>query len=260
VDYNEIKAVNWSTLKHIGVSPKYYRYRLENPEPETAAMRLGTAVHCAVLEPNVFVNTYATAPEVDRRTKAGKAAYDAAVQAAVGRTLLSASKCDTVTRIASAVHAHAPAAALLRDAPEREQTITWTDARTGLACKGRVDAIGNDRMVSLKTTRAPTPEAFARAAIFHQYHGQAAFYIEGTGLSEVVIVAQSVEPYDVWVLEWPQEIIDVGHDLCAELLDTLAHCRASDEWPGAVPGTMTMPVPSWAMPREDDDLAELGLE
>src|SRR5262245_29847218 len=48
------KRLNWSTLKHMAVSAKLLKWRMEHPEPETPALVLGTAIHCAVLEPQEF--------------------------------------------------------------------------------------------------------------------------------------------------------------------------------------------------------------
>ena len=59
MDYEKIKAINWSALKHLAASPKMYRYRLDNPEPPKVAYTLGSAVHTLVLEAEKFVSRFA---------------------------------------------------------------------------------------------------------------------------------------------------------------------------------------------------------
>ena len=46
-------------------TPLHYHHWITNPEPdeaESAALKLGKAYHCAVLEPDVFAETYCVIP------------------------------------------------------------------------------------------------------------------------------------------------------------------------------------------------------
>lgn len=74
-DYDAIEAMNWSTLKHLAVSPKMLRWRVDNPRPDTPALTRGRAIHCAVLEPERWASEYRRQPDFgDLRTNRGKAA------------------------------------------------------------------------------------------------------------------------------------------------------------------------------------------
>jgi exodeoxyribonuclease VIII len=76
-EYHSLPSISKSGLDLIHRAPALYRYRRANPTPQTPAMRWGTLVHTAILEPETMADTYVTAPAVDRRTKEGKAAYEA---------------------------------------------------------------------------------------------------------------------------------------------------------------------------------------
>src|SRR3954468_23785885 len=69
IDYAAVKAVNFSTLKEMAVSPKRYRHRLKTPRQATRSMDLGTAAHTAILEPNRFMLDYAL---FEGKRRAGK--------------------------------------------------------------------------------------------------------------------------------------------------------------------------------------------
>ena len=76
-EYHATKAVSQSLLKRLGQSPAKLRWHLDHPQDEkdSPAKRVGSAVHCALLEPEKFESSVVVMPDVDRRTKAGKAAY-----------------------------------------------------------------------------------------------------------------------------------------------------------------------------------------
>jgi len=70
--YSDTDYISNSMLNHISVSPEYFRFRQDNPQPATSAMKLGSAIHMNVLQPEEFNNHYAVSPKFDKRTKKGK--------------------------------------------------------------------------------------------------------------------------------------------------------------------------------------------
>jgi len=178
MDFDTYKAssgLNWSALRQIATSPLMYRYRLEHPLEATPAMALGTAVHAAVLQPDIFETTYRVAEQTQcsATTKAGAQCSKGAVPGgtlcaqhggaaevealgAEGITILSADDGETVARCVEAIQRHGAARSMLAMCPEREVSLTWAypgPAGAGRLCKGRLDAIGQDTVIDLKTTR-----------------------------------------------------------------------------------------------------------
>ena len=78
---------------------------------ETPAMKLGTATHCAILEPERFDIEYIEAPYIDRRTKDGKALWSELEQS--GKIVLTHEEYSNVTSMAKAVSEHELASKLL---------------------------------------------------------------------------------------------------------------------------------------------------
>ena len=114
-DYHADPAISASHLHAVAASPYHYWSRFLNPDrpvvEPTAAMRLGSLVHCAVLEPDELSSRYAVAP--DRRTKDGRAT--AALLAASGIEAVSAADMELALAMAASVRSHQAAAELLRD-------------------------------------------------------------------------------------------------------------------------------------------------
>ena len=110
--YESIKALNWSSLKEVSTSPRAYRWRQDHPRKDTAALTMGPAVHCAILEPAEFAARYIVRPaDIDGRTKAGRAWHDDAI--ASGRGVLTAEQGETVEACVASVRAHHDVADLL---------------------------------------------------------------------------------------------------------------------------------------------------
>jgi hypothetical protein len=246
--YDEIKAVNFSTLKHLATSPLLYRWRLDHPRPQTAALTMGLAIHCAVLEPEKFDSRYA----VFEGTRRGKE-WDEWQAGRLGVQSLKPAEIERVQQSAKAVRSHRVAAGLLSGC-RREEPLTWTDAGTGLACKGRVDAIAPGYVLDLKSARDVMPRQFERAAAGNLYHAQLAFYHDGAAAERkidgttppYVIAVQSAEPYDVAVFQYDPSTIDAGRALYRSLLHKLIQCTEADFWPGCAPDLNQLMLPPWA--------------
>ena len=267
-DYFARSALNISRLKELRRSALHYRYAVDHPKV-SAAMTLGTAAHCATLEPERFERDFVT---WDRRTESGRAAprtgkaWDAFVAEAAGRTVLTADEVATARAIAAAVRSDAVAGKYL-ESGEPEVTIEWET--NGRACKGRADWIthldGDPALVGLKTARDCRHFAFGSIAARLGYHLQWAFYFDGfeaaTGKAPrmVEIVVESAPPHAVVVYVVPEDVIAQGRDEYLQLMERLAVCEREDYWPGPAETEQIISLPSWVY-GTDEDVSELGLE
>ncbi|HEY3494779.1 MAG TPA: PD-(D/E)XK nuclease-like domain-containing protein [Polyangiaceae bacterium] len=264
-DYADLPGVNWSTLKHILRSPLHYQHALKAPPKETAAMRFGTAVHVAALEPQQFRLRYLVEPDFGPlQSSKNRQKRDEWRSENEGALFLDQDDYDRIQAVASAVRAHPAARRLIEDI-EVELPIQWTDRATGVLCKGRVDGVGRTYIIDLKTTTNAEPWAFASSAAKLLYHAQQAFYVEGYRAAHnevrgaVLIAAESVAPFDVVVYELEDEPLGVGRELYEQALVRLVECERTGSWPGISPDILPFKLPKWASPNDDDDLSDLGL-
>ena len=246
-EYHADPAVSASHLHAVAASPYHYWSRFLDPnrpviEP-TAAMRLGSLVHCAVLEPDELNSRYAIAP--DRRTKDGKAT--AAMLAASGIEAVTAADMELAMAMAASVRSHQAAAELLRNG-KAEQSFWWDDVDTGLRCKCRPDWYYGATVVDLKTTTDASPQGFAKSVANWRYHVQQAHYTAGTFAERFVFIAvEKTYPYAVGVYELDATAMNVGYALRRNNLQTIADCRAINEWPGYSQGIQNLSLPGWAL-------------
>lgn len=252
-DYNSINAVRFSRLKRLAVSPLHYK---EHVEKETEALRLGRAVHLAVLEPARYRDEVAV---WEGKTRRGKE-WDSFQAQNETKTILRAADHEMAMALSKAVNADPLAGVLLRGG-KAEHTRTWTDPGTGLTCKARLDYYAEGRVVDLKTTSKIQPRDFARQAAQFYYHAQLAFY--STGLpqpcSAYIIAPTKEKPIDVVTYKLPARALRVGQQLCEKWLALLAECQARDEWPGIGGGEIQeLVLPEYALGEEGVQLTQGG--
>lgn len=262
-EYRALPALNISALKELRHSPKVFKYRLENPKT-SAAMTLGTAAHCATLEPERFAQDFSI---WSRRTASGDMAprrgkeWDAFTADNAGKSIITEDECNTALAIAAAVRGD-PVAAKYLEEGEPEVTLNWE--RDGRPCKGRLDWLtkidGEPVLVGLKTTRDCSPAPFASSAARLgyplQWHWYADGYkrIAGRDARTVEIVVDVNAPHTVIVYAIPEDVLGYGAAECDRLLQILERCEREDRWPGPAETELMFTLPAWAW--KDDDAVE----
>lgn len=266
-DYFARPGLNISRLKELRTSPQHFRYFSDHPK-ETQPMTLGVAAHCLTLEPENFTSKFAiwTSRTASGRMspRTGKA-WETFVAEAGGRTVITAGEHELALGMATAVR-NDPVAAPYLESGEPEVTLQWD--LDGRPCKGRVDWLtlqGGATLVGLKTTADIRPWAFQRLAARLGYHLQWAWYGDGYECIRSVapvcveIVVESEPPHAVIVYEIPPDVIAHGRSEYQDLLQQLAKCEASGQWPGPATEPLLFELPAWAT-DSGDDLTGLELE
>lgn len=252
--YRAFHAANYSTLKAGRECVAAMKWAIDHPTETTEAMLLGSA--CEAL---VFGESLAVAPDVDRRTKAGKATWDSFHAAFADCVVVSAEQGQAARYMADSVKANPDAVRLL--AGHRQVCAVWESA--GVLCKGRIDAFqqfedGSVCLTDLKTTRSSLDDrAIGAEFAARGYHIQAAFYADGfaacTGGQPMFsfVVVQNRPPYGCIVRRLDDESIDAGRKWYRHLLGLWETGNKSGEWPGVDGKIGTLEVPKWERDAAD---------
>ena len=266
-EYNEAEGIRRSDLWKLEDSPEKFRYFLEHPMEQTPAMAFGSACHKMFLEPFSFGLEYATAPQVDKRTKEGKAMWEAFVAENQGKTILSPDDMVTMAEMEVALLACPLAAKLIRGKGDSEVPFFWTDPGTGEKCKVKLDRFVtfNRRkyVVDYKTTQCAETNRFNSEIWRLGYYMQAAMYTEGVMRARkmrkrpgfLFVVQEKKPPYAVNVIEVSEEVMNAGDAKFHQLLEKYHACSAIDEWPGYLNGNVPNDafVPGWMMNELEDE-------
>ena len=254
--YHDHDSISKSGLDLVARSPAHYRYA-EQREP-TRAMVIGSAVHAAILEPEVFASQYMLLRDVkDRRASE----YKQAVSVHGADFVLTGTEADYVSGIQESVQQHTKLRSLLAADGRAELSVITKDPITGVAVRCRFDWLTHAGVpVDLKTTLDARPDAFSRSVSNYRYHVQAAFYCDvweletGEKLDRMVFAAlEKAMPHAVQLYMLDDEAMAVGRKLYREALNVYADCLESGHWPAYGEDVQLLNLPPWAVEYEDEE-------
>lgn len=252
--YHAYPAWNKSSLDLIARSPAHYRYSAKREA--TRAMEIGSAVHAAILEPELFAQEYMLLQDVtDRRSSA----YKEACKTYPSDRVLTGTEAAQVAGIQASVRCP-----LLDADGWAEISVFATCPETGLLIKCRFDYLTTDgRALDLKTTQDACAAEFAKSVFNYRYHVQDAFYrhvfaaATGTELQSFTFLAIEKEPplYHA-EYELDAEAQEIGRFYAMRDLRTAAACEQSGEWPAPANDNRLLSLPGWAVSEYETMLEE----
>lgn len=261
-EYDAIDAINISTLVKAkrgntprDISMAHLKHAIDHPPQKTDALRVGIAAHLGVYETQRFHDECVIAPDVNKRTKAGKAELSEFEAVNADKLILSRAEYEHCREIYAAVHRHETARALLEGTQYKELAIVWRDANTGQLCKGMIDGFGLHDGVGvvsdLKTCQDASDTGFAKAIANFDYHIKAAWYLDGLNAIAPAprrfawIAAEKSDPYGVKTSWLDEEAYHTGRWWWNELLMQYAECLKTGVWPGYDEGISDIYLPGW---------------
>lgn len=256
-EYQAIDAINATAIKAGAVSMKHMRAVMTGRTKEqTPAMRLGSLVHLAILEP-AKLSASTAIWQAGRR--AGKD-YEAFCVENEGREIITQAERDELTTFAQAVHANDLARELIAGS-EHEVTLEWSAQSYGYA-KARLDGVTeNGDVIELKTVSRINDfgAQFARMG----YDLQCGWYREGLNIAKGkrkrnvwIIVVESQPPYDVAVWRVPSNALQGGLNRAQEIASRYRVCECTGVFPGVQAESGTdLVLPPWY--EGDADMSEI---
>lgn len=242
--YFKSPALSSHAIKELRRSPLHYQSQYlasdEKREP-TAAMQLGSLLHMAVLEPERFREAFRVPPKCDKRTKEGKAVYEAFEKTLKPNQILVSEADAKVLHGASQSIARCDLARQLLSNGHAERSGYFTHA-SGLSGKFRCDYGHDDGYyVDLKFVHDASPREFARSIYTHGYYLQFAWYqlgyaaVTGLPLDQVAgafIAVEKTPPYAVGIYELEERALAQGRIHIDDAISVYQECQKTNQWPG----------------------------
>jgi hypothetical protein len=274
--YRSWPAVNKSSLDHIQErSPLHCKFRMDNPEDETEALRIGHGYHTLALEgEDKYASEFliasacrATVKSTGRpcensgsllgpdglfycRTKghapAGSAEPDNVItadqDATIRATLAGTLRCSGAREF-------------IESPGDNELSIIWIDPETGLPCKARIDMVraGWNSIGDLKTTEDASKDGFTRSIDKYGYQRQGAFYLRGAKAVGIdceyfsIIPTEKSAQHAAAAYKLMGDAIGAGDEQIGKLLRIYAKCKSTGHWWGYSEGFEDISISQWEM-------------
>jgi|688.fasta_scaffold46918_9 hypothetical protein len=236
-EYRSLPALNASRFKAFFRSPFHFFNQRE--VEETEAMRIGTAIHTAILEPEQYLSTIAFYPEADGRTTEGKAIKKAFEAGAVGKTILKADSKEIVERAVKAVTTHQEVRLILANPENRREQVLLTSLWEQ-DCKARLDLINVETGVirDIKTCEDASPERFKYEVRDRLYWVQAGFYalvaekVFGKPFGFEFIAVEKGDPSTCTIYDVDAKELEMWKHIVDCNLSHLKACTNTKAWTG----------------------------
>ena len=295
--YRKAEGVSQSELKEVLRSPAHWLARYgpdAAPTFPSIAMIIGTALHCKLLEPELFDSQFVDRSTLDKElniTQLKAALDDEGIEykktakkpeleallypdgkAVDKRTSLSADDFAIVNGMAEATRSHSiagnwfdPGRKNYRRGNELSMYVEPSADTFGLPIKGRLDRLEKTAdgwmILDLKTTDDASPGTFSKKAFNMGYHLQAAFY---TDLVSKVLQTENVDfmfcamerrrPHGIALYKAGSDMLDLGRKQYKEALRTLAYCKETESFPGYDSEVLELTLPAWAKGQQAVEL------
>lgn len=264
-EYDQIDAVNFSTLKHINLSPAHYQAALQDQrekrelDPESEEGKedrtryiVGTLTHAMTLEGKDLRHMFAIKPQGMSFAKTeGKIWRDSQTL-----PIITQAEADGAPRIAEAIANDKDAREILDLCPMREHAIVVEI--DGVMCKALLDGYGTDNkkvplIPDIKTCRDVSERAFTDAIQNREYDFQMEFYsrlVRAKYKLEAVpefvwIAAENRRPNTIQCYYPDAACWRSGREKVDRALATLKECRKTGKWPTPGGGLKSIGVPGW---------------
>jgi len=243
--YHAGEGISKSQLDDVAISMAVYQWRKTAPEEEEKKdpLTMGTALHCALLEPDEFEKRFVQLPDVNRRTNIGKEEERAFLGRAQerGQTVLTAEQWRKLSLMKASALAHPSARWLLEAEGHCESSMYWRDSDTGVLCRVRPDKFLTQMPVIVDVKKVADMSRFQRHIHEFRYHVQDAFYREGfkrnygeSPMFVFIAISDAIDcgRYPVRVFTLSGYDVEVGTWLYRRDLTTFATAMAANDFGG----------------------------
>ncbi len=240
--YHDLNAVRNSWLEQMRRSPAACRLAMDADDSakDTKALRVGRALHSAVLEPLSFLAQFKKLIHKGT-TKEGKA--ERAKLEGTASTGLNTAEWNSMVGMADSLRTHPEISKLIAAATVSESTAIWT--RADRRCKARLDLLKKDAWVlDIKSTRSI--ERFSPYSVTeYGYARQAAWYLSCFQFLYLPIpdhfyfaVVCSAPPYESGLFRIDRESVATGIDETNQAFSKFLACEREKTWTRHLSGLM----------------------
>lgn len=257
-EYHADPAIGSTSVKQISISPANLYF---NPFKGSKSAHIGSAIHAALLEPELFRNDYLLMPDVTSRSSKE---YKSATECTNPEYILVGSEVDTVNRMFDSSRLNEDFMDYMNTKGHSEVSMFAECPETGLILKCRFDRLSDTLAYPLdvKSCRDASERGFSHAMGQFKYHIQAAFYLYvlklATGLESnnfAFFAIENTAPYRNCMYYIGEESLELGRREMWAALEKIKECMADEsiKYEGIVLPSNEINVPAYLLDDEYSD-------
>lgn len=257
-DYHKTPELSKSGTDEILVTPYHYWHKYRNPKREpfelTPSMRIGTAFHYMIGEPDLVSAKLAGMP--DGMIRRGKA-WDDFKSENDGKIILSYSEMESAREMDRAMRAH-PIFEVISKGSLAERSFYWRCPVTGADLKARPDLINTEEraIFDFKSTGDISDEGVTRTFHDFNYRVQAAMCLDGLNAATessdwdvfYFVAIENKAPWSVRLFDITEKALTDGRRLYQSAAVKWVECEKAQAWPSFDPQIKTIDLPPWYKP------------
>lgn len=226
-DYHADPAIGSTTVKAISVSPANLYL---NPFKGSKSAHIGTAVHAALLEPDVFKREFILSEDITARNTS---AYKALKEKHDPDKIIIGNEVGLVNKMIWSAGMNSDFVDYMSSPGVSELSVFAVCPETGLSLKCRFDRLSDNHPYPLdvKTCKDATRHGFSQAFGSFHYHVQAAFYLyvlmlaTGRELNQFCFFAlENSAPFKNCMYYIGEESLECGYRVMFDALRKLKQC------------------------------------
>lgn len=257
--YHAAPSLSQSELKLIAdKTPRHFHHMKKSPRPPSDEMKLGSAAHMAILEPDKFIDTYRMLQPINKRTKAGREEVKALEEKAreEKKIYLIEDQYRYAEAIAYEMGRHPIARDLLSNGVAERASFTELH---GEAARILTDYYrpSDHEIIDVKTTKCASLNEFERDLRKYRYHWQACWYsdvvekLTGAMPTFKIIAIENVPPHCIAIYEIRFDLMSIAR---REIMGAIEKLRVAERsgWDGYPLGTQELGAHHWEWERYKD--------
>ncbi|WP_158782341.1 PD-(D/E)XK nuclease-like domain-containing protein [Pantoea sp. BAV 3049] len=257
-DYHRDEAIGSTTIKAISVSPANLYF---NPFKGSKSAHIGTAIHAALLEPELFEREFILEPDINSRASKD---YKALLAHTDAERIIIGSEVETINRMFESSRLNDDFMDYINTKGNSEVSMFTTCPITGLNLKCRFDRLSDSHPYPLdvKSCRDASQRGFSQAFGQYHYHVQAAFYlyvlklVTGRELNQFAFFAiENNAPYRNCMYYIGEDSLTLGRKIMFEAMNKLVECNSDNSMrtEGMVLPSNEINVPGYLFDEEFED-------
>jgi exodeoxyribonuclease VIII len=216
------RPLSYSSIKEFAKSPRHYINYINAKREPSKEMNFGSMIHALLMYPRVFNDSFAVCPDIDRRTKEGKLAWENFQSSAEGKIVVSESELSEANSIIDMALSRLQVKNTVENCHTFE--LEFRTEVSGLPFRGFVDGLSNNYILEVKTMSDASPQNITKEFYNRKYHIQAGLYNLVYNLPVKYIILETKSPYNYMVADATEDYIKAGQDELYKLIDRFKQC------------------------------------